>query len=167
MSTFSRTLAISALMGATMLASPLVAMAGDSATPAAQPSQATMPKNRAAAPTPEATRETVEQRITTLHASLKITPDEETNWNGVTKAMRANAAAMDKLVSEKDARSSGSLTAVDDLKTYEKFAQAHVDGLQTLTSSFETLYNGMPAAQKKNADQVFESFGHSTGAAHS
>src|SRR5271169_5568794 len=35
--------------------------------------------------------ETVEQRITSLHAALKITPDEETKWNGVAQAMRENA----------------------------------------------------------------------------
>ena len=61
MSTFSGTIAISALLGATMLASPLTAIAADSAPSAsAQPVQATMPKGQAAAPTPEATRETVE-----------------------------------------------------------------------------------------------------------
>jgi len=42
-----------------------------------------MPASQAAAPTPEATRETVEYRITTLRAASKITPDEAANWNGV------------------------------------------------------------------------------------
>jgi periplasmic protein CpxP/Spy len=167
MSTFSGTIAISALLGATMLASPLTAIAADSAPSAsAQPVQATMPKGQAAAPTPEARRETVEQRITTLHASLKITSDEETSWNGVVKAMRENAAAMDKLVAEKSTRNPASTTAVDDLKTYEKFARAHVAGLKTLTSSFETLYTAMPDAQKKNADQVFENFTRAATASH-
>jgi periplasmic protein CpxP/Spy len=167
MPSFSRTIAISALMGATMLASPMTAMAADSATSASpQPAQATMPKSQAVAPTPEATRETVEQRITTLHASLKITPNEETSWNGVVKAMRENAAAMDKLVAEKSTRNPASTTAVDDLKIYEKFARAHVAGLKNLTSSFEMLYTAMPEAQKKNADEVFENFGHAAAASH-
>jgi periplasmic protein CpxP/Spy len=116
MSSFSRTIAISALMGATILSSPLTAMAADSATSASpQPAQVTMSKSQAAAPTPEATRETVEQRITILHASLKITPNEETSWNGVVKAMRENAAAMDKLVAEKSAGNPASTTGVEDL----------------------------------------------------
>jgi protein CpxP len=167
MSSFSRTIAISALMGAAMLASPLSAIAADSATSASpQPAQATMPKNQAAAPIPDATGETVEQRIATLHASLKITPNEETNWDGVAKAMRGNAAVMDKLVAEKSIKNSASMTAVEDLKTYEKFARAHVAGLKTLTSSFETLYTAMPEAQKKNADEVFENFGHAAAASH-
>jgi protein CpxP len=116
MSSFSRTIAISALMGATILSSPLTAMAADSATSASpQPAQVTMSKSQAAAPTPEATRETVEQRITILHASLKITANEETSWNGVVKAMRENAAAMDKLVAEKSAGNPASTTGVEDL----------------------------------------------------
>jgi hypothetical protein len=167
MSSFSRSLAISALMGATMLASPLAVMAADTAAPVVpQPAQATMPKTTAAAPTPEATRETVEQRINSLHASLQITPSEETSWSGVAKAMRGNAATMDKLVAEKSSKSPAGMTAVEDLQTYEKFARAHVEGLKTLTSSFETLYKSMPDVQRKNADQVFQTFGHGAPASH-
>jgi protein CpxP len=164
MSSFSRTITISTLMGAAMLASPLTVMAADSTAPVSP--QATMSKGEAASPTPAATRETVEQRITTLHESLKITPAEETQWDGVAKAMRGNAADMDKLVAEKSAKGQADMTAVEDLKTYEKFAAAHVKGLKTLTASFETLYNAMPEAQKKNADEVFENFGHKAGAKH-
>jgi protein CpxP len=167
MSSFSRTIAISTLVGAAMLASPLAVMAADNAASASpQPAQATMSKSQAASPTPAATRETVEERIVTLHASLKITPAEETNWDGVAKAMRDNAADMDKLVAEKSTKDQAAMTAVEDLKTYEKFARAHVKGLKTLTASFETLYNAMPEAQKKNADEVFENFGHKAGSAH-
>lgn len=42
--------------------------------------------------------ETAEQRITTLKTALKITPDQETRWNGVAQAMRDNASKMEKLV---------------------------------------------------------------------
>jgi protein CpxP len=56
------------------------------------------------------------------------------------------------------------MTAVDDLKMYQKFAQAHVDGLKNLISSFETLYNSMPDAQKKIADQVFKRTSGRSGA---
>jgi hypothetical protein len=165
MSSFSRTIAIPALMGAAMLISPLTAMAADSAASASpQPPAATMAKSEPAAPTPAATKETVDQRITSLHASLKITPAEETKWDAVAKSMRQNAAEMDKLVAEKTSKTD--MTAVQDLQTYEKFAQAHVTGLKTLTASFATLYKAMPEAQKKNADAVFDNFGHKAGASH-
>jgi hypothetical protein len=102
-----------------------------------------------------------------LHKSLRITADEETNWTAVAQAMRENATNGQKLADEKIARAPSSMTAVDDLKSYETFAQSHVDGLKNLISSFSTLYDGMPAAQKKVADQVFESFGRKGAPTHS
>ena len=108
--------------------------------------------------------ETVEQRITNLHTALKITPAEETQWNGVAQAMRENAAAMDKLLATKRTTPPQNMTAVQDLQTYQQFAQAHVDGLKNLTAAFSTLYNAMPDDQKKIADQVFQTSGHGTAA---
>jgi len=154
---FVRSVAIAALLGATMLATPLTAtraLAQTAATPAA--ATATDTKG-----------ETVEQRITALHASLQITADEEKTWNGVAQAMRENAAAMDKLIATNRTSPPQNKTAVDDLKTYQQFAQAHVDGLKNLTSAFSTLYNAMPDAQKKIADQVFQTSGHGNVASHS
>ena len=42
------------------------------------------------------------------------------------------------------------MTAVDDLKSYQKYAQAHVDGLKNLIASFATLYDALPDDQKKS-----------------
>jgi hypothetical protein len=159
MPSLSRLVAMSALVGATILAAPLTAIAADSAPPAA--TQAVPPTA-----TQVATRETVEQRITSLHASLAITPAEEADWNGVSTAMRQSAAVMDKLVAEKSAIDPAKMTAVEDLMTYEKFARAHVEGLKSLTHSFAVLYKAMPDAQKKVADEVFQNFGHEKSAAH-
>jgi transcriptional regulator len=100
--------------------------------------------------------ETVEQRIDTLHTELKITADEQPEWDAVAKTMRDNAAAMEKLADEKAADSEKGMTAVQDLQTYAEFAQAHVDHLKQLTAAFESLYDKMPQAQKKVADEVFE-----------
>ena len=58
------------------------------------------------------------------------------------------------------------MTALDDLMTYQKFAQAHVEGLKKLIAAFSTLYQSMPDAQKKIADQVFQNSGHEKIAAH-
>jgi len=160
MSSFSRTIAMSALLGAMIVASPLTAMAAGSVPSAdIQAAQATAAKT--------SPRETVEQRIASLHASLGITAGEEADWNGVTKAMRENAAVMERLISERSAKDRTSMTAVEDLTTYERFARAHVEGLKGLTASFTTLYKTMPDAQKKVADSVFQNFGHEKSAAHS
>jgi protein CpxP len=161
---FARSVSIAALLGATILASPLgAAHAGTVANGAIQLAQAATPAVAAATQTKG---ESVEQRITTLHASLKITPDEEKSWNGVAQAMRENAAAMDKLVASNRTAPPQNMTAVDDLKTYQQFAQAHVDGLKNLTSAFGTLYDAMPDPQKKIADEVFRSSGNGTPATH-
>ncbi len=109
----------------------------------------------AAAGATETKGETVEQRITNLHAALKITPDQDAKWNAVAQAMRENAATMDKLIASNRTTAPQNMTAVEDLKTYQKFAQAHVDGLKNLIASFSTLYDAMPDAQKKVADEVF------------
>ena len=145
---FVRSVAIAALMGATMLATPISA---------ARAEQTAVPHNQAAAGATETKGETVEQRITALHAALKITPDQEAKWKDVAQDMRENAAAMDKLIAETRTTPPQNMTAVADLKMYQKFAQAHVDGLKNMLSHFEGLYAAMPDAQKKIADEVFRS----------
>ncbi len=144
-----RSLAVASLLGTVMLAGslgPVAAQGGSNKPPAAAAATSARP-------------ETVEQRITSLKTALKITPAQETHWNGVATAMRENAAAMEKLVTAKRAASPASMTALDDLNTYAEFSKAHYDGLKNLISAFTTLYNGMPAEQKANADKAFESYG--------
>ena len=166
---FARTVAVAALFGAAMFAFPLTAARADgaavtgiqlaqSATPAPAQADAT------AAP---ARSDTIEERITSLHEQLQITPDQDAKWNDVAQTLRENAANMDKMVAQNRLTPPQNTTAVGDLKNYEKFAQAHVKGLKNLIASFSTLYASMPAAQKKNADQVFQTFGHGAGPAHS
>jgi hypothetical protein len=165
---FPRAVAIAALMGATMLASQMTAARADGlASAPMQLAQATAPKVPAVVGATEAKPETVEQRITSLHSALDITPTEEADWNGVAQAMRDNAAAMQKLVAAKMAAAPKGVTAVADLQTYQEFAEAHVAGLKNLTSSFETLYKSMPDSQKKVADQVFQNFGRPKTPSHS
>jgi periplasmic protein CpxP/Spy len=85
----------------------------------------------------------------------------------VAQAMRENAGAMEKLVASNRTTPPQNMTAVQDLQTYQQFAQAHVDGLKNLTSAFSTLYNAMPEAQKKIADEVFQTSGRGAAASHS
>jgi hypothetical protein len=163
----TRSIAIATLMGATMLVSPLTAARADGLAGAPiQLAQAAAKPIPAVAGATEAKPETVEQRIASLHTALAITSAEEPDWTTVAQAMRDNAAAMQKLVAEKMAEAPQGMTAVDDLKTYAKFAQAHVDGLKNLTASFESLYKSMPDAQKKVADGVFANSRHEGGASH-
>ena len=105
-------------------------------------------------------REEVEARIQTLHDKLKITSAQESDWDKVAETMRDNEANIHELIKSRH-QNAESMTAVDDLQSYQKIAQAHADGLQKMTDSFQTLYNHMSDAQKKNADEVFGKFeGH-------
>jgi hypothetical protein len=108
----------------------------------------------------DATAETVDQRIVSLHDKLQITANEEANWMPVAQTMRDNAEAMKKLVAAKKAQSPANMTALEDMMNYQAFAQAHVDGLKRLNSTFKTLYEAMPDPQKAIADETFRSFGH-------
>jgi hypothetical protein len=151
---FARTavsmVAIAGLAGATLLAAP----AAFSAEPASQYHHHVWGK------TPEERAETVEQRIRTLHASLQITPAQEASWTGVAQIMRDNEMRLQDMITAREAEPKHHVTAPEDLRTYERFTQAHVEGLKALRASFETLYTSMPDAQKLIADEVFDKFGN-------
>jgi hypothetical protein len=121
-------------------------LAQQSAPPAA-------PAQAAPAPTKATHSSKVDVRIKSLHAQLKITPEEEQEWSVVAQTMRDNAAEMDKLVQQRTQQRTG-MSAVDDMKSYEAIVQAHADEMQKLVPAFEALYAKMPAAQQKRADTV-------------
>jgi len=104
--------------------------------------------------------ETVEQRIAALHAKLQITAGEEENWNHVAQVMRDNETGMQGMISAREAEAEHHVTAPEDLRIYEHFTQAHVEGLKALRAAFETLYATMPDSQKLVADGVFDKFGN-------
>jgi protein CpxP len=145
----SRVLAATALFGALILAAPTHAQ-----TSASTPTQTTQSKSTAKSKAPV---DRVEARIAELHAKLKITPDQEAKWTDVVQVMRDNAKRMDSLL---QARSQNlrTMTAVDDLKSYQEITDAHSQGLQKLIPAFQSLYDTMGTDQKKNADKVFAQF---------
>lgn len=158
----SRALAGTALLGALMFAVPALAQ---TATPSQTQAAAAMatPSPTTVAPSKGTTRvsapakvetNTVEARIKELHGKLKITAGEESQWQQFTQVMRDNAKAMDDLETQRSQNQS-SMTALDDLKAYRDFTQAHVDGMAKLIPAFESLYDSMTPEQKKNADMVF------------
>ena len=98
----------------------------------------------------------VEARITQLHKELKITKDQEGDWNTLAQDMRDNAHQMSSLLQERVAAGkSKPMNAVDNLKSYEQITDAHAAGLKKITPDFEKLYDEMSPAQKKTADTVF------------
>jgi periplasmic protein CpxP/Spy len=116
------------------------------------------PSSACAVPSGHARSAAAALHIKQLHDQLKITPDQESQWNGVAQVMLDNATAMDGVMQER-ARKSASMNAVDDINSYQDIVAAHADGLKKLAAAFAPLYAAMPPAQQRTADAVF---GHRT-----
>jgi len=106
----------------------------------------------------------VEARIKSLHDRLKITSAEEPQWSGVAQAMRDNAREMQGAIEQR--REARSMTAIDDLKAYQKIADTHAEGLEKLIPAFQTLYDSMSDEQKKTADAIFSKDHHGKKSMH-
>jgi hypothetical protein len=160
---------IASLAAATLFGAALLAVPGASAQQASPPPAQMAPATAPSAQTPTAPKpstttrsrrpraarvDRVEARITSLHAQLKITPDEESQWSSFAQVMRDNAKAIDQLAQQRAAGRSG-MNAVDNLKSYEAIADAHASEMKKLVPAFEALYDKMPDPQKKVADTVF------------
>jgi LTXXQ motif family protein len=99
----------------------------------------------------------VETRIGDLHRNLRITKDQEPLWHDVAQAMRDEAHTADAFFKDRAAHGK-TMTAVEDLNSYQEFMQARADGLKKVATAFQALYESMPDDQKKNADAVFRKF---------
>jgi len=95
-----------------------------------------------------------EMRIKDLHARLKITPAQEDQWKKVVQVMEEDAHRMDTLTQARVDHGK-TMTAVDDLKSYEEITESHATGIKKLVDAFEPLYAGMSPAQKTEADNLF------------
>jgi Skp family chaperone for outer membrane proteins len=150
-----RAAAVTALVGGIAFASPVYAASATASSSSSAPATASAPKGYM----------DVETRIKNLHDKLNISADQEDAWTGVAQAMRDDEAATKALVDDRH-QNAATMTAIEDLESYQKIVQSHVDGLSKLITAFEPLYNSMSEDQKKNADEVFGRFeGHRGGAA--
>jgi hypothetical protein len=96
----------------------------------------------------------VEEHINKLRQELKITADEEADWDNVAKTMRENAKDLDRVIDKREA-GLGTATAVEDLNSYADVAQAHAAAVKRLADTFSSLYAEMSDTQKKTADHIF------------
>jgi hypothetical protein len=138
-------------------ATSVLVMSGAAAqTPAQTAAMATAPSAAATAMAKSDAKrdQSIEKHGKDLHARLKITAAEETQWAVVAKAMRDSAIETDKVMDKREERVK-SASAVDNLNAYGDIAQAHADGVKKLATAFAPLYAAMPDEQKKLADEVF------------
>ncbi len=151
------------LLLAATLALPVGAWAQGAAPAPANPADTSgTSATRPAAPMKDAAKanrheDRVERRITDLHARLKITPAQEQQWSQFAQVMRDNARQMDEDFQQRSQHVQ-EMSALDNMQSYAKIAEAHAQDVQKLVPAFEALYNSMSAEQKHTADQVFRSY---------
>jgi len=104
----------------------------------------------------------VEKHIADLHAKLKITPAQESEWGGVEKTMLANASEIEAAIDKREVHG----TAVDDLNAYAEVTQAHADGIKRLATAFSSLYAVLSEEQKRLADKAFVRHEHDHSHVH-
>jgi protein CpxP len=110
-------------------------------------------------------RETLDQRITDLHAKLLITPAQQPQWDAFTQVMRDNANSMEQTFHQRVATMKA-MTAPENMQSYAQVAASHAADMQKLVPAFQTLYDSMSDSQKKTADAVFRADAHHHADAH-
>ncbi len=144
---------------AVLLVAPAAAFAQSTPAPTA-PATPSMPPTTsapsAAAPGTqgESLMTRVDQRINELHAQLHITQAQEGQWHKFAQVMRSNAREMDAAVQQR-AEKFDTMTAVQNMQSYAKLAEAHAEHMKRLVRAFDNLYNILPESQRKLADNVF------------
>ena len=98
----------------------------------------------------------VDRRITELHTKLQITPAQGPKWDQFAQVMRDNAKAMDQLYADR-AQKLSSMTAVDNMQSFQTIEQARMQGMQKLVPAFQTVYDSLSDQQKQAADALFRS----------
>jgi protein CpxP len=134
-----------------LLALPAAVLAQPTQSPA--PAVASSPMTSQTVPG-KSMEERVENHIKQLYAQLRITPAEQPQWDQFAQVMRENARDMDQAFMQR-AQQYPTMNAMQNMQSYEKMAEAHVQHLQKLVPAFDNLYNAMPEQQKKLTDQVF------------
>ena len=99
----------------------------------------------------------VEKHIATLHRMLHVTPIQEPLWQPLARAMRDNVVELDGAYARRD-RLHGTMSAMDDLKSYGMVQQIHARNVQSLIGPFQALYDSFSPSQKKEADDTVRSF---------
>ena len=98
----------------------------------------------------------VDRRITELHTKLQITPAQSQQWDQFAQVMRDNAKAMDQLYADR-AQKLSTMSAVDNMQSFQTIEQARMQGMQKLVPAFQAVYSSLSDQQKQAADALFRS----------
>jgi len=123
------------------------------ATPA-DPSSASSPTRPERAKPEHGGTAQVERRISGLQRRLKLTPEQQPQWNAFTDVMRQNAAHVEALQRDRAGKMT-TMTASEDMRSHAEVARAHAEDLQRVAPAFDALYATMTPEQKVVADRTF------------
>jgi periplasmic protein CpxP/Spy len=146
-----------------LVTTTLVSLALAAAAPLAA-AQATAPdaSQRSQAQRPDGKREfrmpseRVEARLAEAKAKLKITAEQEAQWNAFADVTRRQAKAADERVTamRDGKRSQERLTAVQRLERRQQMAAAQSQRLAEIVAAAKPLYAALSAEQKAIADEM-------------
>ena len=106
---------------------------------------------KTAAPAPSGGSET-DRQIADLKKQLKITPQQEPQFNAFAEVMRSNEQDLDKLMQQGSANRQPN--AVQERKQAQQLTEAQAAGLKRLVPALQSLYDTLSDQQKKIADKV-------------
>jgi periplasmic protein CpxP/Spy len=95
----------------------------------------------------------IDGRIAFLKAELKITPEQETQWQSMATALRQNANALDQVINSAR-QQRGAVDAVQRLTEREQFDKVRTENDERLLSAFKPLYASLSPEQQQIANQL-------------
>ena len=102
----------------------------------------------------------IDGRIAYLKAELKITPQQEPQFDRVAQAMRDNATARDQAMQKLRGDQGQPKNAVERLELRQQFAAERAQQSQRFLDAFKPLYASLSDDQKKAADEMLTRHGH-------
>ena len=106
---------------------------------------------KTAAPAPSGGSE-VDRDIADLRKQLKITPQQEPQFNAFAEVMRSNAQELDAQMRQGSPNQNPN--AVETLKQAQQLTETQAAGLKRLVPAMQALYDSLSDPQKRAADSV-------------
>ena len=103
----------------------------------------------------------VDRQIADLHKQLKITPQQEPQFNALAEILRNNEQELDAQM--RQAPPNQHPSAVDQLKQFQQLTETQAAGLKRLVPALQALYDTLSDPQKKTADRVIGGGGEPGG----
>jgi protein CpxP len=94
----------------------------------------------------------IDREIADLKKQLKITPQQESQFNAFADVMRGNAQELDAQMSQGSPNQNPN--AVEALKREQQLTEIQAAGLKRLVPALQSLYDTLSDPQKKTADKI-------------